>query len=312
MNLEWESMVGGLKYIKQMNLVYRFARSFFPSKPLPMWKERLNHFFENDVRIYTSTENTPIIHNEGKYTLPKEQAERAAEIAKNLRENELQSILTQIPDWNSKTIQFRVRTIKYADLLALREIQLPNVLSANVLLICRKNREIILQRRGSQPYVKTYWDCLGTFGGGYDPREHKDADSLLLTAIREVWEEARLPWAPPHPHLIIAEELTTGYIQIAYLGVNISTEARELIRPRIVEGTPVYFSYDELAENLKLPVEKSHNFRLDGNSGQGWVPTSKAHILAWLAHGAPGAGRKAKFAGLTAHQLFNSLVPKLS
>jgi len=34
-----------------------------------------------------------------------------------------------------------------------------------------------------------------------------------------------------------------------------------------------------------------------------WVPSGKAHVLAWLAAGAPGAGKKPIFGGLTATQL---------
>ena len=59
------------------------------------------------------------------------------------------------------------------------------------------------------------------------------------------------------------------------------------------EGKPLCVPYDELPRFLDQPS---------------WVPSGKAHVMAWLAIGAPNGGRAPKFAGLSANQLFDLLV----
>ena len=59
------------------------------------------------------------------------------------------------------------------------------------------------------------------------------------------------------------------------------------------EGTPECISYDD------LPVLLTQ---------KNWVPSGKAHVLAWLAFGAPNAGVMARFGGTSPKKLFQDTV----
>jgi 8-oxo-dGTP pyrophosphatase MutT (NUDIX family) len=123
-----------------------------------------------------------------------------------------------------------------------------------------------------------------------------DLYSLENTLAREVEEEARikLTFEKKTP-LLIMEEMQTGFIQVAFLGMTISAgQADHLLdNPRPVEGKPVKVHFDDLQDLLRHPD---------------WVPTGKAAVLAWLALGAPGAGPYVRFGKYSANGLCEEIL----
>jgi hypothetical protein len=138
---------------------------------------------------------------------------------------------------------------------------------------------------------------LHTIGGAYSPPHidgHEgDRTSLRRTAVREAGEESDAAFALDRIPMVVFRELQTGFIQLAYLGVNISAEEKRNLKPNR-EGTLVYVSFDELP----------HVLRHERN----WYPSGKAAILSWLALGAPNAGWLGSFGGLKPTKLFSQEV----
>ncbi len=91
------------------------------------------------------------------------------------------------------------------------------------------------------------------------------------------------------------EESETGFIQVAFLGIKVSAEQVKNMppNPNPMKGKPERIEFKKLGEVLSRPD---------------WVPTDKAAVLAWLALGAPNAGRRPRFGGHTAGELFEEIV----
>ena len=144
----------------------------------------------------------PMIHLEGPFPLSPAQEGFAAEMRKLFaaddgKVNDPHAVLKVQPEWKDDPLHFHVYSLDYVALEALRNDELSNdirplVLSANVLLICRENREIILHRRA--PDSRTYPCALHTIGGAYWPPDvdgrEGDRLSLRRTAAREAGEES--------------------------------------------------------------------------------------------------------------------------
>jgi len=188
-------------------------------------------------------------------------------------------------------VHLAVRTLDFAGVRALRlEGRRPLVLSAGALLVCSATQEVLLHRRGLN--MDKYSSCLHTTGGGYmPPSSHgrDDGTSLRATAEREVHEETRLALPPgASPPRLLAQELATGFIQLLYLGFDLPRAAVERAQP----------NWEGHIE--RVPFSALHAVLLRSD----WVPSGKAHVLAWLALGAPGAGDAPRFGVLTPTQLF--------
>lgn len=178
----------------------------------------------------------------------------------------------------------------------------PEILSAGAVLVCAKERKILVHKRS--PRSATYPDRLHILAGAYKPLVPRgnfdspgDRESLEYTMIREVFEESsiivrRYPIKEP---VCVARELDTGFVQFVYLGVRVTASDYEKAEANS-EGQVVSIAFNDLEEMLRQP--------------ENWVPTGRAHILMWLALGAPGAGFFAKFGGKSAKALFEELTKK--
>jgi hypothetical protein len=280
---------------------YRLLKSLKNPIPSKHWIPRLNDYFEDTVKIYGVYENKPTIKSFGKYPLTPEQKKLAKIERKNIsvgeKPNDPHAILAKIPNLNDDPVQFCVKTLDFAEVRALRKFeQKPEILSANILFFCKESDELILHRRADDS--DTYPKFLHTFGGAYMPPEgfnrNVDKYNLRNTAIREVFEEsnASLDFDEKIP-MMLSKELETGFIQLGFLGVNITLKQRNELEAN-PEGSIVFVKFAELKERLL--------------TGKSWVPTGKAQILAWLALGAPNTKWRAKFSGLSPTALFNEIV----
>jgi len=267
-------------------------------KPETHWESRINKKYEGYFKVFNSISEEPNIEIDGKYPLTKSQKSAATAIRRKLRTdgrpNDQHAILTDLPNWGDSPLTLHVKTLDFADLKALRnEGHRPMVLSSCVVLLCRKSKELIVQRRSV--HVDTYKNALHTFGGAFIPPSGVDPDrkKLSKTVKREVNEEIQISidWKNPPP-MIMSQEVKTGFIQLVVLGVNIDEES--LIKyNNNWEGDLVKIKYSQLEGIL-------HD--------QSWVHSGIGHILSWLAYGAPNAGLMAKFGDLSARELFNKIV----
>lgn len=251
------------------------------------WVPRLNHLFRNEVELLGPYRHEPIIHLEGALTPSLAHAALAEEqrsllIADPKRSNDPNAILCSDPHWADDPVHFHVQCCDYATLRVLRDESInprkqPRVLSANVLLICREAREIILHRRAD--WSDHLPGALHTIGGAYRPpsvdAREGDRQSLRRTAIREAGEESDVAFSLEESPMVLLRELQTGFIQLAYLGANISSKEARNLKPNI-EGAPVRVGFDDLPRFLR--------------EERNWYPSGKAAILAWLALGAPNGG----------------------
>ena len=263
------------------------------------WIARLNAAFSGEVQIYCQTSKEPVLHIEGEYQLTdlqKEDATKQREVLRHEgRPNDMHAILVEEPTWQATPVHMRVQTIDYAGIIALRnEGRRPQVLSSGALILSRELGQILLHRRGTN--VAWYSSHLHIFGGGYMPPSNQgrdDGKSLRATAEREVLEETKLSLPPEAaPPMILAKEITTGFIQLVYLGFDVPATAVSRVNGNW-EGYMEAVPYEALPGLLQQP---------------GWVPSGKAHVLAWLALGAPGCGERPPFGGLAPDQLFNVCV----
>jgi 8-oxo-dGTP pyrophosphatase MutT (NUDIX family) len=146
--------------------------------------------------------------------------------------------------------------------------------------------------------VETYPSCLHTLGGAYIPAGFAGVDAdrkgLRATVVREVHEEAQLALAgEATPPMMFSQELSTGFVQLVFLGFSAEAGALEQVLGNW-EGDPQLIPYDQLPAIL-----------LDEPN---WVPSGRAHVLAWLALGAPNAGARPRFATMSPRQLFSAAV----
>lgn len=230
----------------------------------------------------------------------RELADRRREQLRNVAPNDPHALVVNAVMWADDPPSFHLRPIDYAELCALRALpedgHPPRVLSANALVVCAETRSILLHRRAETS--ATYPSCLHTIGGGYwppgiDGREG-DGQHIRHTAVREVYEETRaailIKDATPK---VILEELSTGFVQVAFLGCAIDAEGRRHIQHN-AEGSVVWLGFDELEERLVHDPD--------------WVPTAKAAVLAWLAMAAPAAGKSPRFGKKRPEELFEAVM----
>jgi len=266
------------------------------------WIPRINNHFCGEVTVFCQNTVVPQIHVDGVYRLTDDQKEVAKKERRLLkskkRPNDPHAILVGELYWASDPPQCRVQTLDFSDVCALRISNLkPEILSSSAVIVCRESEVILLHRRADD--VATFPGHIHTLGGAYIPPGVRGVDAdragLRSTAHREIHEEAQLALpGDDFPPMMIAKELSTGFIQLVFLGFGVTPITLKEIKGNW-EGQP-----------LRLPFERLPAFLLEQNHQ--WVPSGKAHILAWLALGAPNAGSSPRFGRLSPSQLFDAVV----
>lgn len=266
------------------------------------WISRLNDFSKEEMQIYCQNKKEPTISIAGPYNLTKAQTDAAKKhrlrLKKIKRPNDPHAIMVNDPIWNTEPVNIEAKTLDFAAVCALREEKVkPQILSSSAIIVCEEEKQLILHVRAEE--VATYPGCLHALGGAYIPPGFggvdSDRDGLASTKNREIHEEAQLALSSDvEPPMMLSKELSTGFIQLVFLGHNISAKAAKRLKGNW-EGEIVYVPFDLLPIILENPK---------------WVPTGKAHVLAWLALDTPGCSRKPKFKGLKAFQLFDKIVNK--
>ena len=296
---------------------------------VPDWKPRLLQMFKGKVDIYGGlTYFEPTIQVEGAFKLSPQQQHKASLVAANLvrkgNDDQIQLVLgdnyeewrperynlDEKADWARDPVTLRVNTIKYSAVKSFRADRLcVPTLSANAILVCPQSRQLVLQRRS--PEMDTYPNGVHNVGDGHQHHWPGGDSDLYATMRREVLEElgVQADDCENLPKAILGE-LDTGFIQVNYLGVEISSSNLQKMATETKEGSNFAVSFDKLEEELRKdpsPEELKKDPRKEK-----WVPTGRAAILIWLAFGAPypSKGREpVRFGGKTAEQLFNAIVP---
>ena len=262
------------------------------------WISRLNSLYQNEIRIYCQNNLLPNINFNGQYLLSENQKAVARNHYKLLkkanRPNDQHAILIADPIWDSDPVNLDVKLLDFSGVNVLRQEGIrPQILSSCGIIVCGDTEELILHTRDHS--AATYPSAIHTIGGAYLPNRPGGGDPDLRSTIeREVHEETQLNLSSDHsPPMIMAKELSTGFIQLVFLGFNVSAQALKRIHKNW-EGQVTRIKFD----NLPNILQNEH-----------WVPTGKVHVLAWLALGCPGVNYKPKFKNLSPIQLFDINVP---
>lgn len=257
---------------------------FSPPNPQvsPSTISQLNGLYPQKVKIYGSLRCLPLLEDKGRKVVNKDIAEQAARIRPTLKVNDPHALLDEAPRWSDEPVYIKYKSLDFAELCAFRDKapagQWPRVLSTCVLPVHSETRTVFLHRLSNKSV--TYPDYLHVFGGGFMPSISTtpgrfDRD-LISCARREFEEESGMMFAGNSFPMVAAEELDTGFVHVAFLGVNL--DPQEVNRRRANwEGRIVEVHFTEILDWLK-------DVR--------WVPTGKLHVLLWLAMGAPGTQRK--------------------
>lgn len=255
------------------------------------------------VKIYAIISDKPSVTINGTASLSNEQQEEAGKIRPNLSLNEIHALAE---NWNGMpTASINARTCDFAELTVLRNYakktvgaRPPNVISCGAVVVCPESKKIILHRRSASS--STYPGKLHILGGAYQPPQKRipfdipgDRDNLDFTMIREIFEESGTIIRPFSEPVCVAEEVDTGFIQYVSLGVRITNEQCKQIKEND-EGDIFCVSFKQLPRLLQ--------------DSRDWVPTGRAHLLMWLALGAPGAGLFPRFDGASPKELFSRIV----
>lgn len=259
------------------------------------WIPRLNQYLEGEALVIQQIQKEPEIYLAGMHQFSTDQIALAKKHKvknnKLKRPNDLHAILSKDPVFNANTVIFNANCLDFAGVCALRkEGHKPEILSSSAILFCNDTKEIILHRRA--PDIDTYPNYLHTLGGAYIPTDI-DRGGTRSTLDREIKEETQVSISSDiTTPIMICKELRTGFIQVVYLGINLTPGSLELIKDNW-EGQVVRVPFSDLASTLQR---------------DDMVPSGKAHILAWLALGTPGTTHKIKFGKLSAAELFNQIV----
>ena len=267
----------------------------------PHWIARVNGCtqFQNLVHIYCErpVQSIPEVLIRGSICLQDDMEEKASEMRKSLKVNDAHALVRGPVDRCARSgLPIEVDSIDFAGLSILRkgpQVSDIYVLSACGVIVCPERRVIILHRRSGDS--ATFPNCLHTIGGAFMPGvPGRIGDpSLSFTLTREFMEEAQINVIGLARKSIVSvetsyadrnhAELRGKFLQFVYLGCVIRPEDADSIRRYAEkhsthEGICTAISYDELPELLEDP-------------SCDWVPSGRAHILAWLALGAPQGGR---------------------
>jgi triacylglycerol esterase/lipase EstA (alpha/beta hydrolase family) len=292
------------------DLVYHILKNLITHKAIPRqrvkstvpdWITRINSAYSKDVSVSRLAASEPKVHVEGAFPVTPAQEKRIVKTRDSLISgggyNDLHGLVTEGSVLQTDPMHFVIQTLDYATVSVLRsEGAKPQLLSASAVVVCPEKESIVLHKRANRS--ATYHARVHTLGGAFVPPslrgKEADRSGPRSTVIRELFEEAQiLVGVDDHPPIMIAKELSTGFVQVVYLGFQVSSSGLTPLSPN-KEGTPFLVTFQDLPQFLRNPD---------------WVPTGRAHVLAWLALGAPGAGKKPRFGNYTAAELFDIIVP---
>ena len=267
----------------------------FGNKSVENWEATIERAIP-DVKIYGVVPEEPKLELVGPYQPTSEQQNAADLLRPTIEINDPHAMLVDDPELLHSPVKLRANTLDYALLEVLRKEQKQkHIVSAGAVIVCPKARMLVLHHRSKNS--RTFPDRIHTTGGAYQPPNVKpgvDFDSLSLksTAQREVKEETNAVIAcDGSPPMLLAEERSTRFFQFVLLGADISVNQLNSLHENWEGEGIVKVEFDELRSLLVSPPKP-------------WVPSGKAHVLAWLAQGAPGAGWFPKFGKLSPQELF--------
>ena len=280
-------------------------------------KKDINNLFKGYFELINITDKVPELKRDKRINVDcqkrtsSEQADPYSILSKNTKKypndppeypNDPHAILSKNTKKYDNPLILYYYPVDHKYILKLRDQgEQPEVISAGLIPFCEEKRELYLHRRfhGSE----TYPDYLHIYAGGYWPPDNSfgrnDSYSLISTMKREFNEE--LTGAsfilPKKKYFLVGQETDTGFFQFIALGAKIDPDNSEKLESNW-EGDPVTIHFDDLFDKLISDSEK-------------WVPSGKAHILTWLALGAPDCANKKLFSGLTARHLYKKVIKKL-
>ena len=267
----------------------------------------LNHSHEigNTLKVKRGPDlQTPKLINLGPYDLNEKQKSVSGAIKHSLkkkkRPNDPCAVLLKEPDWKDDPFYLNYRTLYYSDLRALRKDNIsPKIISANAVLYSEEERCLFLHRRSQESDDFPY--TLHTFGGAFMPPDigdRGDIFGLKECVVREVHEETGLSIIiPENTPVAIIDEYAIHFLQVSYLGINISKEQLKYLRPNW-EGTITRVPFDDLQELLE-------NFET-------WTITGWVDVLLWLSLGIPNSNKPISFSGNSAVTLSKLLLKQLT
>lgn len=262
------------------------------------WVKLINDKIQ-DVKVYGSVQKVPKINIIGSAHLTS--TERLEAQALKPAFNDMHALVESEPFLtNTSQVIFNAKILNFAELSILRKNDSHDfILSACVVMICNETRSLIVHHRSSDS--ATYPDCFHTFGGAYDPQ--RDKKNLFLTAKREIHEESQASVLyEDTPPMIIVLEKTTRFLQLVFLGANISKKQFEELEENWEGKRLLTISFDDLGAFMTDPI--ATDLAKGGKREISWVPTGKAHVLAWLALGAFGTKQDETFNSLSPIDLF--------
>lgn len=294
-----------LRHAGKVGAIIARARGWKPghsSQEAKGWDARINSQFEATFKVFGRAKSLPSIFIKGQHVLsPEDRAvaeKEKVELQAQGYTNETHAMVINNPFWHDTPVNLEVETLDYASILALRhKPNMPPILSTCMVLLCSATREIIVQRRSDK--VHTYKSTLHTFGGGYWPpipnaKLRDDRHDLRATGVRELHEETKMSISMQEiPEMMFSKELDTGYIQLVFLGIDVSPEALKNVEDNW-EGKTIRLGFDQLEEKLRDVTD--------------WCPSGRGQVLSWLALGAPCAIPNPTFARRTPIALFDLLM----
>ena len=246
----------------------------------------------------------PELMNLGQYNLDKKTQKTSNRIKRSLQDNNRPNdpcaVLIKDPDWKDEPLHLLYHTLFYSDIRALRKENIrPTIISANALLFSEEERCILVHRRSQESDDFPY--TLHTFGGAFMPHGiggRGDIAGLKECVTREIHEETGLSvFISEFTPIVTIDEFKIDFVHISYLGVNISTDQMNDLRPNW-EGTITKIPFDDLHKWLD-------NF-------QEWTITGWVDVVLWLSLDTPNASKSISFAGKSAEDLCKSVLRNLT
>jgi len=247
----------------------------------------------------------PLFLSEGSLPLPENDRVLERDIIKKFDinyTNDPCAAITTKPNWSDYPLTIRYHINKYAEILSLRNsFPYIGIATANVLLFSEELRCVVAHRRSKKS--RDYPGALHSFGGAFMPpgsghqsAHQVDRSGIRRTAIREIFEESDAGiYISKSTPVIVIDEFEIQFIQIAYLGVNVTAEQVKDMCGNW-EGDPVQIRFEELEDKLVNINE--------------WTPTGWVHVLLWLAIGTPNANKPIKFGDLSGSELASAIIKR--